>query len=34
MAIDAFYLTSNRKKLTAEHQKRVEAALADELRGE
>ena len=34
MAIDAFYLTSNRKKLTAEHQKRVEKALAEELKGE
>ncbi|MGA8763792.1 MAG: [protein-PII] uridylyltransferase [Candidatus Sulfotelmatobacter sp.] len=34
MAIDAFYLTSNRMKLTAEHQKRLEKALAEELRSE
>jgi [protein-PII] uridylyltransferase len=33
MAIDAFYLTSNCKKLTAEHQKRVEKALVEELSG-
>ena len=32
MAIDAFYLTSGGKKLTAEHQKRVEKALVDELK--
>ncbi len=32
MAIDAFYLTSGGKKLTAEHQKKVEKALADELK--
>src|ERR1700683_3787183 len=32
MAIDAFYLTSDGKKLTAEHQKKVEKALADELK--
>jgi [protein-PII] uridylyltransferase len=34
MAIDAFYLTSNRKKLTAEHQRRVQKALAEELKSE
>ena len=33
MAIDAFYLTSEGKKLTAEHQKKVEKALGDELKG-
>jgi len=27
MAIDVFYLTTNRKKLAPEHLKRVEAAL-------
>ena len=32
MAIDAFYLTSGGKKLTAEHQKKVEKALAVELK--
>ncbi len=32
MAIDAFYLTSTGKKLTAEHQKKVEKALVDELK--
>jgi [protein-PII] uridylyltransferase len=32
MAIDAFYLTSGGKKLTAEHQKKVEKALVDELK--
>jgi [protein-PII] uridylyltransferase len=32
MAIDAFYLTSGGKKLTAEHQKKVERALGDELK--
>jgi [protein-PII] uridylyltransferase len=32
MAIDAFYLTSGGKKLTAEHQKKVEKALLDELK--
>jgi [protein-PII] uridylyltransferase len=32
MAIDAFYLTSGRGKLTAEHQKKVEKALLDELK--
>jgi [protein-PII] uridylyltransferase len=32
MAIDAFYLTSGGKKLTAEHQKKVEKALTDELK--
>ena len=32
MAIDAFYLTSGGKKLTAEHQKRVQKALVDELK--
>ena len=32
MAIDAFYLTSGGQKLTAEHQKRVEKALVDELK--
>jgi [protein-PII] uridylyltransferase len=32
MAIDAFYLTSGGKKLTAEHEKRVEKALVDELK--
>ncbi len=33
MAIDAFYLTSGGKKLTAEHQKKVERALGEELKG-
>ena len=33
MAIDAFYLTSGGKKLTAEHLKKVEKALLDELKG-
>jgi len=32
MAIDAFYLTSGGKKLTGEHQKKVEKALLDELK--
>jgi [protein-PII] uridylyltransferase len=32
MAIDAFYLTSGGKKLSAEHQKKVEKALVDELK--
>jgi [protein-PII] uridylyltransferase len=32
MAIDAFYLTSGGKKLTADHQKKVEKALAEELK--
>jgi [protein-PII] uridylyltransferase len=32
MAIDAFYLTSLGKKLTGEHQKKVEKALGDELK--
>ena len=32
MAIDAFYLTSEGKKLTGEHQKKVEKALVDELK--
>jgi [protein-PII] uridylyltransferase len=32
MAIDAFYLTAGGKKLTLEHQKRVEKALVDELK--
>jgi [protein-PII] uridylyltransferase len=32
MAIDAFYLTSAGKKLTAEHQKKVEKTLLDELK--
>ncbi len=32
MAIDAFYLTSGGKKLTVEHQKRVEKELVDELK--
>jgi [protein-PII] uridylyltransferase len=32
MAIDAFYLTSGGKKLTVEHQKKVEKALLDELK--
>jgi [protein-PII] uridylyltransferase len=32
MAIDAFYLTSGGKKLTVEHQKKVEKALVDELK--
>jgi [protein-PII] uridylyltransferase len=31
MAIDAFYLTSQGKKLTSEHQKKIEKALVDEL---
>jgi [protein-PII] uridylyltransferase len=34
MAIDTFYLTSGAKKLATEHQKRVEKALVEELRGE
>ena len=34
MAIDTFYLTSSGKKLTREHQKEVEKALVEELRGE
>ncbi|HWY21622.1 MAG TPA: [protein-PII] uridylyltransferase [Candidatus Acidoferrum sp.] len=32
MAIDAFYLTSGGKKLTAEHQKKVEKGLVEELK--
>jgi [protein-PII] uridylyltransferase len=32
MAIDAFYLTSDGKKLTAEHQKKVTKALVEELK--
>jgi [protein-PII] uridylyltransferase len=32
MAIDAFYLTSHGKKLTAEHQKKVQKALLEELK--
>ena len=32
MAIDAFYLTSAGKKLTVEHQRKVEKALTDELK--
>ncbi|MGA7930996.1 MAG: [protein-PII] uridylyltransferase [Candidatus Sulfotelmatobacter sp.] len=32
MAIDAFYLTSGGKKLTVEHQKKVQKALLDELK--
>jgi [protein-PII] uridylyltransferase len=32
MAIDAFYLTSAGKKLTVEHQNKVEKALAEELK--
>ena len=32
MAIDTFYLTSGGKKLTVEHQKKVEKALIDELK--
>jgi UTP:GlnB (protein PII) uridylyltransferase len=32
MAIDAFYLTSQGKKLTSEHQKKIEKALVDELK--
>ncbi len=34
MAIDTFYLTSAGKKLTADHQKVVDKALIEELRGE
>jgi [protein-PII] uridylyltransferase len=34
MAIDTFYLTSQGKKLTAEHCRQVEKALVEELRGE
>ena len=34
MAIDTFYLTSGGAKLKAEHQKRVDKALMEELRGE
>ncbi len=34
MAIDTFYLTSGSKKLTAEHCRRVEKALVEELKGE
>jgi [protein-PII] uridylyltransferase len=33
MAIDAFYLTFQGKKLTGEMQRKVEKALADELKG-
>jgi [protein-PII] uridylyltransferase len=33
MAIDAFYLTSGGKKLTAEHRAKVEKALGEELKG-
>jgi UTP:GlnB (protein PII) uridylyltransferase len=33
MAIDTFYLTSGGKKLAAEHRKKVEKALIDELKG-
>jgi [protein-PII] uridylyltransferase len=33
MAIDTFYLTSGEKKLTAEHQKKVQKALLEELKG-
>jgi len=34
MAIDTFYLTSGGKKLGAEHRRKVEKALVEELRGE
>ena len=34
MAIDTFYLTSAGKKLSADHQRKVEKALIEELRGE
>ena len=34
MAIDTFYLTAGGKKLTPEHQKQVEIALTEELKGE
>ncbi len=34
MAIDTFYLTSGGKKLAAEHQRRVDKALVEELRGD
>ena len=34
MAIDTFYLTSGGKKLTADHQKRADKALLDELRAD
>ena len=34
MAIDTFYLTSSGKKLAADHQRQVEKALVEELRGE
>ena len=34
MAIDTFYLTAEGKKLTAEHCRKVESALLDELKGE
>ncbi|HET7891108.1 MAG TPA: [protein-PII] uridylyltransferase [Candidatus Sulfotelmatobacter sp.] len=34
MAIDTFYLTSSGKKLTPDHQKRVDKALLEELRGD
>jgi [protein-PII] uridylyltransferase len=34
MAIDTFYLTSAGKKLTADHQKRVDKALVEELKSE
>jgi len=34
MALDTFYLTSRGKKLSADHQRRVEKALIEELRGE
>jgi [protein-PII] uridylyltransferase len=34
MAIDTFYLTAGGKKLNADHQKQVEKALLDKLKGE
>jgi [protein-PII] uridylyltransferase len=34
MAIDTFYLTSDRKKLDVDHQKKVQRALLDELKME
>jgi [protein-PII] uridylyltransferase len=34
MAIDTFYLTSGAKKLSPEHQKRVNKALLEELKSE
>ena len=34
MAIDTFYLTSTGKKLSADHQRKVEKALLEELRGD